>query len=533
MSFAPVLTLLIALLLSPALCQLPTNAPNSELSFRNMFSGSGLDEISPARSNKFGGPTVADLDSDGNYDIILNFHNRNLSRIYMGDGTGRFQIFRNPNNGRFFRPNVFDVHGIQVAQLTATSMTRLISFNVGGGRGGNPRPPEMYTMSATREFEDVTTLRGLGQLTARPRITMFMDLALNRNGRRRARGGGPDALFISFLIPPHPGNIQFAYENNRGQYRPVTDLGAFSNIRRGRAELTDRNGDGRMELISIQDFKFFDLVAPFTFRDITNTVLPANLDVAFLSTSAVAEFDFDNDGDFDLYIARADRSLTTRRPMVEASMGDILLRNDNGRYVDATAGSGIPDDTNSFAVTVGDFNNDGFIDVLVVLYDEPDMFLLNNGDGTFRRVDNVIPKRRGDIGNNAVAVDYDKDGKLDVIVGQGTVSGSGLGPYLLMKNMMNLNRNTNYLVVTVFNDPTRASTSLHAVVTIFMPRRRRLVRRVGSQGAAGAGGSYLDTLHFGVGRLRSLNRVSVRWTTGIVRSMRNVRVNRQISFGVQ
>lgn len=511
--------------------QEPTTLPTA-LSFENRFAQARLNIGNPGLSLKFGGPCVADLNSDGFYDLVLTFHNANRSRIYINQGDGTFRIYRSPITGRFFAPKVLDVHGVAVAQLDARSSDRLISFSVGGGRGSNPRSAEIYRITKNLELEEVTNQLGFGGIASRPRNTVFMDMSLKTNGRRRREGGGPDALFVNFLIPPL-GLSQFAYRNVRGMYDPVMDLGAFNAIRRGRTEVMDVNGDGVMEVISIQDLRVFQLSGPFTFVDITNNVFPS-LNLGRFTVTAVAELDYDNDGRMDLYLARADRTLVTRLPPIDSDMSDILLRNVGGRYVDVTSGSGIPSDSNTVGLSIGDFNNDGNVDVLAVQHKEDDLILLGNGEGQFETVSGLIPKDTGVIGNHAVAVDYDRDGYVDAIVGHGGVGGANRGPYLLMRNNLGLTgEGGNYLHVRVLNDPSRASTSLHAVVTVFLPRRKRLTRRVGSVGAQLGGGSYLDVVHFGVGDRTILSRVMVRWSSRVLRNRRDVPVNQMITFGVE
>eukprot|EP00177_Eucheuma_denticulatum_P003997 GFKZ01007221.1.p1 GENE.GFKZ01007221.1~~GFKZ01007221.1.p1 ORF type:complete len:530 (-),score=70.86 GFKZ01007221.1:138-1727(-) len=523
----PLLLLLLSLLLHhPTLttAQLPTTLP-SPLVFENRFPALFTRGI-PSRSLKFGGPCVADLNNDGRYDVILNFHNRNRTRIFIARPNLPFQLFNNPNTGIPFRTRVLDVHGVGVGPISVNTRDRLVSFSVGGGSGGMPRSAEIYRMQADGGFTDVTNDLGFGQLTSRPRNTVFMDLQLKTNRQRRRDGGGPDMLFTNFLSA-NGNQTQFAYSNVNGMYELRTMLGDFTRQRRGRVTVTDLEDDGRMEVISILQMRVYRLVAPFTFDDVSSSVLPG-IGFPLGTVNAVVEVDFDNDGDYDLYIARP-----LRAAGVDQFTDDRLLRNDGGVFVDVTRAAGIPEETNSMGVTAGDFNNDGWTDLLVALRREPDMVLLNNGDGTFQRVDNLIPKVEGDIGNNALAVDYDMDGRVDAFVGHGGVRGADLGPYLLMRNVMPLGAGTNFLHVTVFNDPTGAATSMHAVVTVFMPRRRRQVRRIGGRGAQDAEGSYLDTVHFGLGSLETVGLVRVRWTSRIVRRERSVAANSHLEFGIQ
>lgn len=118
----------------------------------------------------------------------------------------------------------------------------------------------------------------------------------------------------------------------------------------------------------------------------------------------------------------------------------------------------------------------------------------------------------------------------DVIIGQGAPNGVK-GPYLLMKNLLPSRGDTNYLLVRVHSAPGRGRTALHAVVTV-LAGRQRMMRRVGSNGAQAGGGSYLDTVHFGLGRSRFASWVIVEWSNKVIQRRRGVRANRIESFGV-
>src|SRR5262249_614919 len=98
--------------------------------------------------------------------------------------------------------------------------------------------------------------------------------------------------------------------------------------------------------------------------------------------SGVAWFDYDNDGRLDPFFANG-ADLTAGKP----SPGNVLYRNlGNGRFVDTTAKAGVAG-TGMFAtgVTVGDYDNDGFLDIYVTGYGSNQLFH-NNGDGTFTDV---------------------------------------------------------------------------------------------------------------------------------------------------
>lgn len=470
-------------------------------------------------SEQFGGATVVDLDSDGHYDLILTYHNKSPMRVYFGSHHGNFSL------SPFSLSS--DIHGVAVAPRTAHSADKIIAVSVGGGRGFNPRPPFMYLVRNSRSIISISQKFGFGRKSTRGRVPLFMDMSLRRSKQNRNNQGGPDLLFIN-LVGNQGKFRHFAYQNVQGQYlfRDVPGLGGENEER---AIVTDVNNDGVMELVHFSVFKIFKLVAPFTFRDAT-TELWSGWRYWKRSVSAVVEFDFNNDGWMDLYFARSNsRILTPRGPPQVLEVSDVLLRNDRGVFRDVSRAARIPKRTNSMGVTAEDFDNNGFVDVLITTFDGPDVLLLNKGNGQFMSTNPRTPKPPSRRGMNVMAVDYDRDGRVDYIVGQGWRK-EYLGNFRLMRNKMILTKYTNYLHVKVGNEKANACTPLNAIVTVFVPSGERLVRRVGGRGAAAGGLSYIDTVHFGLGVVRRVRMVSVKWSTGTVQQKRWVRANQLITF---
>jgi len=128
----------------------------------------------------------------------------------------------------------------------------------------------------------------------------------------------------------------------------------------------------------------------------------------------VALGDFDGDGHTDLVIVGADG-----RARLFHNLGQ-------GRFEDVTAASGLAAAGKAGAVAVGDYDNDGFLDLFLTSLDGTDPALyLNRGDGTFERDARTSALRRklsGIFGLDAAFFDFDNDGRLDlIVVGKGGV----------------------------------------------------------------------------------------------------------------
>ncbi len=143
-------------------------------------------------------------------------------------------------------------------------------------------------------------------------------------------------------------------------------------------------------------------------------------------TTHAAFFDYDRDGDLDLYILnnsyQAIGSFNLRkneRPNRDPLGGDKLMRNDGNRFTDVSEEAGIYGSVIGFGlgVTVGDVNNDGWPDLYISNdFFERDYLYINNRDGTFSE---VLVEAMPGISNASMGADFadiNNDGWLDLFV---------------------------------------------------------------------------------------------------------------------
>jgi hypothetical protein len=158
---------------------------------------------------------------------------------------------------------------------------------------------------------------------------------------------------------------------------------------------------------------------------------------------AAAWEDYDNDGDMDLYVAN--------------DFGrNNLYRNDGGRFVDVAAEAGVEDVASGMSVTWGDFDEDGWMDLYVsnmfssagsrITYQgqfqsdaseetkgyyqrlaRGNSLFHNQGDGTFRDVSVEAGVTMGRWAWGSRFADLDNDGREDLVVANGYITGDDTG----------------------------------------------------------------------------------------------------------
>ncbi len=113
-------------------------------------------------------------------------------------------------------------------------------------------------------------------------------------------------------------------------------------------------------------------------------------------------FDFNNDGAMDFYVGN------------DAGVGQLFRNDGQGNFTDVTDQAGLCQEGSGMGVSVGDYDNDGYMD-LYVTHSQRNMLWHNNHDGTFTEVSEESGVANfGSLGWGTEFLDYDNDGNLDL-----------------------------------------------------------------------------------------------------------------------
>lgn len=134
--------------------------------------------------------------------------------------------------------------------------------------------------------------------------------------------------------------------------------------------------------------------------------------------SGVAILDYDRDGWPDIFIVNGQMlDAPAASPSEARPTSHLYHNNHDGTFTDVTRAAGLDAVGWGQGACVGDYDNDGYDDLYVTYYGKNRLYH-NQGNGTFKEVADAsgVAGDGKDWGTGCAFVDYDRDGKLDLMV---------------------------------------------------------------------------------------------------------------------
>jgi len=208
--------------------------------------------------------------------------------------------------------------------------------------------------------------------------------------------------------------------------------------------------------------------------------------------------DLDNDGDLDLVMTN------------HGENGQILQNDGTGHYTDITASTGFSTEVKSMdpiESMVEDFDNDGFLDILVTGGGSGDSYVLyrNNGNRTFTLMNAPIPAAGNGMLSFATG-DLDHDGRTDIFASYGNVYNTPTATADVL--YLNTTRNFNHFITFNLTGTASNAGAIGARVTIYGAWGIQ-IREVRSGESYGTSNSF--QMHFGLGTATTIDSVRIDW----------------------
>jgi hypothetical protein len=226
-----------------------------------------------------------------------------------------------------------------------------------------------------------------------------------------------DGLY-DLLIPDGVATKLFRNKGN-GKFEDVTAKAGLAGLDGVSVALfADFDNDGFKDLFVSRTFKpnqLFHNNGNGTFTDVT-----AKSGIGEDCCTTVASWaDYDNDGYLDLYVGRyldPRLDIPTTFYARNGLHNQLYHNNGNGTFTNVTEKAGVGEVGLCLGSVWGDYNDDGYPDLYVVNDFGRKTLYRNNGNGTFTDVTAKSGTLAYGAGMNASMGDYDNDGKLDIYV---------------------------------------------------------------------------------------------------------------------
>ena len=216
-------------------------------------------------------------------------------------------------------------------------------------------------------------------------------------------------------------DVKLIQANNDGSSYSLSELPGTSLFVQG-SNFADINNDGMIDYFACHD----DAESRIWGNDGTGVLVEQN-DWIDMATNPISDnsgnygsvwTDFDNDGDIDLYIAKCRQGVTD--PTDPRRINALFVNDGDGNYTEMADEYGLKIGWQSWTADFQDVNNDGHLDCFITNHDYQAQLLINDGTGHYNDVSATAGINVGGTPIQGVMRDFDNDGWVDILVAGGS-----------------------------------------------------------------------------------------------------------------
>lgn len=320
----------------------------------------------------------------------------------------------------------------------------------------------------------------------------------------------------------------------------------FSNVSAQVGELTSRfhkfgmawadyDNDGDMDVFATSGVRL-----PSTMLDFFSHLYHNNGDGTFSDVTTVAGIleeagngmawgDYDNDSDLDLFVTKGYSPGVSTPPSVT---NRLYRNNGDGTFVQVAEMAGVAQNLNSQEALWVDFDNDGDLDLYVTNAgtlaggSQPNFLYENQGDGTFQEVAASVGATGTAEGMRAGAAfgDIDADGFLDIVITHGLSTFSVEGPHQVLHNQGN---EAHWLQVKLIG---QQSNRLGIGARVELTTADGLFQMREMNGGAHHYAQDELLLAFGLGERTHISQLTIYWPSGVVQRLTDLEVDQRLTI---
>lgn len=471
-----------------------------------------------------GGLAASDVDQDGDVDFFVPNAEDVADQFYLNQGQGQFleiAATSGLNDVRRSRSalwiDIDNDHDLDLVVAGDCFGEWAVEPGSVPCRANRPMV-RLYRQEPDLRFVDATAGSGLAQ-----------DSGLFENGHHRAglAAGDLDADGDIDLYTAHwYGPSKLYFNNGLGQF---TDVSVAAGVHRPNTAqwqpiIFDVDGDGRQDIFVAVDFTENFLFMNQGNGSFAEMALQAGVAQTW-NDMGVAVGDYDNDGDFDLYITHVHEQAPGER--------NVLLRNDSTpgqpAFTDVTLAAGVADTSWGWGTTFVDADLDGDLDIFATngfsasdgpqYLTDPSKAFRNDG-GAFVDVSDAWGFNDTLWGSSLISLDLEGDGRPDLL--QTTKIHPAPGPLRMLSNNLAVSGGSLRVVPRQRLGNTQAIGAIVSIRSGSQQQHRLLTAGISFLGQEPA------EAHFGLGAQQRVDEIRIRWPNGGETIRRSVLAGSQI-----